>query len=100
LEFVGSFIQEILAVLGYAIVFAGAYKLFQIATDIREIKEAVKSGRRLQEHVGAPGAMKAPTRDTDSSLDSADSYAENLLRAVNAQSYPANAPVESGAPRP
>ena len=100
MEIVGSLIQELLAVVGYAILLAGVYKLYQIATDIREIKEAIKGARRLGDHVGAPASMEGLRSDTEFSLDAADSYAENLLRTVSAQTRAEHNPVESGAPRP
>jgi len=101
LELIGPFIQELLAITGYAMVLAGVYKLYQVAADIREIKDAIKSAQRTGNHFSsaAPAAGIA-TLDTDGSLDSATSYAESLLRAVNAQSQPAHDTVESDSPRP
>ena len=97
MEIVGPFIQELLAIAGYALVFAGVYKLFQVAGDIREIKDVIKNAQRSGSHFST--AALAPG-ETDNSLDSANSYAESLLRAVSAQSHGANEPVESSGPRP
>jgi hypothetical protein len=80
--------------------FLGVYKVFQIATDIREIKDLMASGRRVPlgaapfTPVGAPGLAPEITKDLIAE-DSAAAYAENLLRAVNAESQRAeNAPHE------
>jgi hypothetical protein len=101
LEIIGSLIQEIITISIIAMLFAGVYKLFQVATDIREIKESLKNARRPESHFSAavPFARIASS-EADASLDSATSYAENLLRAVNAESRAANEPVETSGPRP
>ena len=103
MDIIGPFIQELFAIAGYAIVFAGVYKLYQVATDIREIKDAViRSSHRASNQFGPAPAPKAASilPDSDSSFDSATSYAESLLRAVNAESQPSTAPVETSGPRP
>ena len=68
----GPFVAEFMTIIGYVMIFVGVYKLFQIGSDLGEIKELLKSGQRG--FVGASGPL--PT-------DPADAYAENLLRAVN-----------------
>jgi hypothetical protein len=75
LELAGGFLREIVAILSYALIFFGVYKLFQIATDLREIKETLKGSTRP-----APGSTAAIG-------DDASAYAERLVRAVNAESY-------------
>ena len=42
----GAFVNGILAIIGYVVIFVGVYKVHQIATDIREIKDLVASARR------------------------------------------------------
>ena len=74
-----AFLGEILAIAGYAMLFAAVYKLSQIGTELSEIKELLKAQRRNQEIV-APAV---------SAHDGADDYALNLLRAVNAEAHPA-----------
>jgi hypothetical protein len=79
--------------------FLGVYKVFQIATDIREIKDLMASSRRTPlsapfTPVGAPALAPEVTRDLIAE-DSAAAYAEHLLRAVNAESQRSeNAPHE------
>lgn len=99
MEIVVPFIQEIITIASVGIIFAGVYKLFQAASDIREIKEAVLNAKRSDGHLRAPSSPSPKLRvDEDVSLESATSYAENLLRAVNAES--ANSPAASREPRP
>lgn len=90
MQYIGAILQELITLAAYILVFAGVHKIYQIATDIREIKEAVQRARS-QSGYSAP----APTGntssafqvrpDTEGSLDAANSYAESLLRAVQAQ---------------
>ena len=72
-----SLFGEILAIAGYAVLFAAVYKLFQISTDLGEIKDLLKGQRRNNELLvhAQPGN------------DGADEYARNLLRAVSAESH-------------
>ena len=91
MDFFGAFINGLLTTVGYVVIFLGVYKLFQIATDIREIKDLVASARRVSlgaaplMPVGAPSLAPAVTKDLIAD-DSAAAYAEHLLRAVNAES--------------
>ena len=80
--------------------FLGVYKVFQIAADIREIKDLIGSGRRNPlgaapfTAVSAPGLAPEITKELIAE-DSAAAYAEQLLRAVNAESRRSeNAPHE------
>jgi len=68
----GPFVGELITIIGYVMIFVGVYKLFQIGSDLGEIKELLKSGQR---------GIAAPSGPLPS--DPADAYAENLLRAVN-----------------
>ena len=68
----GSFVAEIITIIGYVMIFVGVYKIFQIYATLGEIKELLKSGQR---------GFAGPSGPAPS--DPADAYAENLLRAVN-----------------
>jgi hypothetical protein len=99
-DFSGAIVNGLLAIVGYVVMFLGVYKVFQIATDIREIKDLMVSGRRSPlgappfTAVSAPGLSPDMTKDLIAE-DSAAAYAEHLLRAVNAESQrTANAPRE------
>jgi hypothetical protein len=72
------FIAEIMTVIGYVMIFVGIYKLFQITSELGEIKELLKSQRAFPAS-GPSGAADA--------ADAADAYAQNLLRAVNQESH-------------
>lgn len=73
----GPFVTEIMTIIGYVMIFVGVYKLFQIASVLGEIKESLKSGQR---------GFAAPSGPLAS--DTADAYAESLLRAVREESHP------------
>ena len=80
----GTLINGLLTIAAYIAIFLGVYKVFQIATDIRQIKEMVASSRRGPLSVGAITPSEI-TKDLIAE-DSAAAYAEQLLRAVNAES--------------
>jgi hypothetical protein len=90
-DFSGAVVNGLLTIVGYIVIFLGVYKVFQIATDIREIKDLVASARRVPlgapplTSVGAPILAPEITKDLIAE-DSAAAYAEHLLRAVNAES--------------
>jgi len=93
----GALVNGLLAVIGYVVIFVGVYKVYQIATDIREIKELVASARRnpLGSTPLPPGITPEITKDLMAE-DSATAYAQSLLRAVNAESHgSANEPHEA-----
>jgi hypothetical protein len=99
-DFSGAIVNGLLSIVGYVVIFLGVYKVFQIATDIREIKDLMVSGRRTPSGsasftaVSAPGLTPDVTKDLIAE-DSAAAYAEHLLRAVNAESQrPENVPHE------
>jgi hypothetical protein len=83
----GAFVNGLLAIIGYVVIFVGVYKVHQIATDIREIKDLMASARRNP--LGAtpltPGLAPEITKDLIAE-DSATAYAQSLLHAVNAES--------------
>src|ERR1700681_1394496 len=80
----GAFVNGILAIIGYVVIFVGVYKVHQIATDIREIKDLVASARRSSAAITPLPRGLAP----EIADDSATAYAQSLLRAVNAESHP------------
>ena len=67
----GPFVGEIITIIGYAMIFAGVFKIFKISSTLGEIRELLKSGARGS---AASGPLAA---------DPAEAYAENLLRAVS-----------------
>ena len=93
MEFSGAIISGLLTIVAYVVIFFGVYKVFQIATDIHEIKDLIASGRRAPlgaaplTSVGSPGLAPEISKDLIAE-DSAAAYAEHLLRAVNAESQP------------
>ena len=99
MDFSGAIVNGLLTIVGYVVIFLGVYKVFQIATDIREIKDLMASTRRGPlgaaplSSVGAPGLAPEITKELIAE-DSAAAYAEHLLRAVNAESQRSE-----GAPR-
>ena len=90
-DFSGAIVNGLLTMVGYVVIFLGVYKVFQIATDIREIKDLIVSRSRVPSAaapftpVGAPLLTSEVTKDLIAE-DSASAYAEHLLRAVNAES--------------
>lgn len=86
-----AIINGLLTTVGYLVIFLGVYKVFQIATDIREIKDLVASGRRASAGAVPPAPLSVPrvppavTKDLIAE-DSADAYAEQLLRSVGGDS--------------
>ena len=92
MDFSGAVVNGLLTIVGYVAIFLGVYKVFQIATDIREIKDLIMNRSRIPSgaaapftSVGAPGLTSETTKDLIAE-DSAAAYAEHLLRAVSAES--------------
>ncbi len=89
MDFFRSFLGDILTIAGYCAVFAGIHKLFLIGTTLNEIKEVLQSQRRLDlaSPAAAPLPLPLPSRGltSEESDDAAAAYAQNLLRAVNAE---------------
>ena len=79
-------VGELVALVGYALLCAAVYKLFQIGSELREIKELLQKGARN------PGGDAAVVR-VDS--DPADQYAQALLRNVHTQPHTGNEPAKS-----
>ena len=88
MDLAGAFFNGILTTIGYVVIFFGVYKLYQVATDIREIKELLVNGRRNPLPVAPtistsmPGLAPEVAKDLLAE-DSATAYAQSLLRAVN-----------------
>lgn len=86
----GALINGLLTVVGYTVIFLGVYKVFQIATDIREIKDMVAKARGNSVDFTRPTPViartVAPVIARDPIADDPSAYAEQLLRAVNADS--------------
>ena len=86
----GSFFQEIvsglLTLLVYSLMFAGVYKVFQIATDMGEIKELLRDIRRNSDHAPAIPA-RAQAHPSQSP--------EDLMRALREQNYPLDYPSDA-----
>ena len=87
MDFSGALVNGLLTIIGYVVIFVGVYKVHQIATDIREIKDLVATARRnpLSAAAVTPGLAPDITKDLLAE-DSAAAYAQSLLRAVNAES--------------
>lgn len=81
--------SEVVAILAYVLLFAGVYKLFQIATELGEIKQLLKDRTHSVPSPQRTSMELAPFATSQSSDDAAD-YAAKLLRAVSAES---NSPV-------
>ena len=79
MDFMGALLSELMAFIGYAVLFTIAYKLFQMNTVLGEIKELLQSQRRQS---AFPATDPSPAAVTTG--DAATDYAQNLLRAVNA----------------
>ena len=77
MELAHTFLNEIFALLGYALLIAGVYKIFQVDAQVKEIKELIEKSARSS-RLGAASPVVAE--------DSASEYAENLLRALQAES--------------
>ena len=94
MDFAGAFLNGILATIGYAVIFFGVYKVYQVAADIREIKDLMVSSRRNPlpavpvVSATVPGLPPAVAKDLLAE-DSATAYAQSLLRAVNPEAHAA-----------
>ena len=85
MDFIEVFVREVITIIGYALLFVSAYKLFQISNDLRDIKQTLKD--RMPSAPLAISPASSPVSELHGS-DDASAYAENLLRAVNAESRP------------
>lgn len=89
MDLLGAFFSELAAIIGYMLLSVAVYKLFQITTELGEIKELLKKQARSSVSALAPpeqDPISSPIADLHSSDDAAV-YAEKLLRAVNAESH-------------
>jgi hypothetical protein len=77
-----AFLGEIVAILGYALVGTAVYKLFQIATELSEIKALLQKSAR-NTSLGPESSSTVSAADGD---DAAADYAANLLRSLQAES--------------
>jgi hypothetical protein len=80
----GAILGEVLSVITYTMVVAGVYKLFQIASELAEIKNLLKGGAQL---TSPSSAAVTPYAEIEASDDASD-YAAKLLRSINAESKP------------
>ncbi len=90
MDLAGAFFNGILTTIGYIVIFMGVYKVYQAASDIREIKELLVRRNPLAAaplaSAGAPGLAPEVTKDLLAE-DSATAYAQSLLRAVNPEAH-------------
>ena len=88
MDLAGAFFNGILTTIGYVVIFFGVYKVYQAATDIREIKELLVRRNPLagmpQASANGPGLASDASKDLLGE-DSATAYAQSLLRAVNSE---------------
>ena len=75
-----TFLNFLLTIISYGAVTVAIFKLFQIVTELGEIKELLKSGAHRAAAAGAVPESSSVVIGLES-----DSYAENLLRSVKAQ---------------
>jgi hypothetical protein len=91
-EFLGAFVSTLLSIVVYGAVFLGVYKLYYVAKDIHEIKELMeRKVKNPADVVATPARVIAPMLTPEltkglSEEDAASAYAEQLLRAVSAES--------------
>jgi hypothetical protein len=69
------------ALLVYALIVAGVYKLFQMAADVSEMKDLLRDIKRNTQDSSTPGQPPAAQPSPD-----------DLLRALRAESYSPEAP--------
>ena len=61
MDFFGAIVGGLLTTVTYVVIFFGVYKLFQIAVDIREIKDLVANARRVPQGAAPYASVSAPT---------------------------------------
>jgi hypothetical protein len=75
-DFFGAFLGEVFSIIGFLVILAGVYKVFQMSTDLRETKELLRDIKRnTQDFPAHPGQSSGPISP------------EDLVRAVHAQSF-------------
>lgn len=88
MDFIEVFVREVMTIVGYALLFVSAYKLFQISSDLREIRQTLKDRLQWAPPANSPASSSLPDLHAPDlhTSDDASAYAEKLLRAVNAES--------------
>lgn len=85
MDFFGAFLGEVFSILAFLIICAGIYKVFQVSTDLREIKGLLADIKRNTQGFGMPStARPAPGPMTP----------EELVRAVHSGAYDESVPLE------
>jgi hypothetical protein len=86
-----TFLNQLFVVLGYVLMGTVAYKLFQLDTEVREVRALLEKSKRnalfspAELGSAAPSAA-APTAVSLTDADDATEYAEKLLRSLQAES--------------
>ena len=75
----GAFLGEVFSIIAFLLLLAGVYKVFQMSTDLREIKELLRDIKRNTQQVFP---SRAPGGDAPGPISP-----EELVRAVHAQSF-------------
>lgn len=78
MDFFGAFLGEVFSIIGFLVILAGVYKVFQMSTDLRETKELLRDIKRNTQDVPA----RLPAGDASGPIS-----AEDLVRAVHSQSF-------------
>jgi hypothetical protein len=79
-EFVQSFVGDVASLVVFVLLIAGTMKVFQMSTDMREIKDILKDIKRNTQQVAMAAPAAAPAMGNQVT-------AEELVRAVNAQNF-------------
>jgi hypothetical protein len=83
-----AFIGDIVSIILFALVATGIMKVFQIATDVREMKDALMDIKRnTQDAVALPVARQHAAPPTASELQRPAMTPEELVRAVHSRAY-------------
>jgi hypothetical protein len=77
-DFFGAFLGEVFSIIGFLVILAGVYKIFQMSTDLRETKELLRDIKRNTQDFPA----HRPAGDASGPISP-----EDLVRAVHAQSF-------------
>jgi hypothetical protein len=78
-DFFGAFLGEVFSIIGFLVILAGVYKVFQMSTDLRETKELLRDIKRNTQQVFP---AHPPAGDAAGPISP-----EELVRAVHAQSF-------------
>jgi hypothetical protein len=84
----GAVIQTVVSsgvtIVVYAVILAGVYKLFQIATDVNEMKDLLRDIKRNTQEIPSPHPEGTHVSRSP----------EDVLRTLSAESYPAATVIE------